>query len=206
MNIERNFKIENLKREKIQEMLNFFSLTETDLRGKSILDVGAGSGYFIEYLRNNLGNDKAFALDINNTRDDHPEWFIESDIQNAPLADSSFDIIISRNVFSWFIDDEYPAYLNGIPMDYKLFIAKVIDLLKENGIFKFNSITPEKIIESSRGQTDPDHIEYLNRRSENCKKIFEHLNSLQNQGIYCDMKNIDFGDVLVTLTKNTKKI
>lgn len=72
---------------------NLFGFSVEDLKDKSVLDIGAGSGDFVRELRESYGNTKSFAVDLDQDKipQDRPEWYLISDGLNLPFADNTFD-------------------------------------------------------------------------------------------------------------------
>ena len=93
-------------------ILNFLI---SELKTKSILDIGCGSGYFINQLRFNCSDNCYYAFDIikNKKINDYEEWlnFKLVDGMNYPEFDKKIDIILClkvlyhisdlKNIFNW---------------------------------------------------------------------------------------------------------
>jgi ubiquinone/menaquinone biosynthesis C-methylase UbiE len=87
------------------DYVSVFELSTEDL-SKSILDVGAGKGYFVEYLRNVLGNNQSFGVELNSKiLENRSGAVLQGDAFNLPFADDSFDIVTSKDFLPMFIDD-----------------------------------------------------------------------------------------------------
>jgi ubiquinone/menaquinone biosynthesis C-methylase UbiE len=81
-----------------------FGFSVEDLKEKSVLDIGAGSGDFIRKLREQHGNTKSFAVDLNQSKipQDRPEWYLISDGLKLPFADETFDVVIAKHYIMLF--------------------------------------------------------------------------------------------------------
>ncbi len=93
----RNAAQKNLKaRLRFEEYQSDFSFSEDEMSRLSFLDVGAGDGAFVSYLRENRGNTHAFALDIETPTQD-ASFFVSGDATNIPYEPRVFDRTVSRN-------------------------------------------------------------------------------------------------------------
>ena len=166
----------------------FFGLDADDLESKKTLDVGAGSAFFTQYVREKLHNTEAYALDMLKRRKDNPEWFICQDAQDTHLPDESFDLITAKSMFPMFIQPEYPTKSYGIEMDYKNFIEEMLRILKPGGTLMFDISTPEGIIKLNLKYSESEEeTQKIKNKAENCKIIIDYLNSLNSENIFCEL-------------------
>lgn len=84
-----------------------FDLTEDDVRGKTVLDIGAGFGR-MAYVMGKMGAKHIYSLDLcrsgmesalKELSDKDNITFIQADIENMPFKPESFDIVVSWGVF-----------------------------------------------------------------------------------------------------------
>lgn len=126
-------------KENFDSYLEDLPLTNDDLK-KPILDVGAGSGGFISYVREVLGNDSAYAVDITdkNNKDEAiiSDGFIIADGFNLPFRDETFDTVISNHYLTLFIKD----IKKSIPA-----ITELIRVAKPGGKVILNIHTPDNV-------------------------------------------------------------
>lgn len=81
---------------RFEEYQSDFSFSEDELSTLSFLDVGAGDGAFISYIRNNKKNEHAFALDTEKPAQ-NPSYFVSGNAMDIPYESHVFDRIVSRN-------------------------------------------------------------------------------------------------------------
>ncbi len=103
----------------VKSYLQEVGLTMNDLRGKKLLDIGAGTGYFVkEAVRHGVD---AYAIDIlppdssGHLPRSEPivpaeiPTFVQGSAYQLPFADNTFDVIVSRYAplsnFEWAEDD-----------------------------------------------------------------------------------------------------
>lgn len=91
-----------------------FDLAEEDVRGKTVLDIGAGFGR-MAYIMHNLGAEHIFGLDLCRSGmqralaelDDQDDIsFVQADIADMPFKPQSFDVVVSWGVFHHTPDTE----------------------------------------------------------------------------------------------------
>jgi SAM-dependent methyltransferase len=72
---------------------------------KSVLDVGCGNGYLVEYLRER--GIKALGLDFSEYAGTATGYFIQHDATNGlPFNDETFDVVISSDFFEHLPEDK----------------------------------------------------------------------------------------------------
>lgn len=96
---------DNLKK-KFESYLKDLPLSDEELKG-SLLDVGAHTGEFVEYLRNKLGNKDAIGLEFQEHKIslDKKEWLIHGNGLQIPFEDNSFETVTAHNYLPMFIDE-----------------------------------------------------------------------------------------------------
>lgn len=108
----------------------------SNLKGKSVLDLGCGDGHFSKYCVEN-GAEKVIGVDISNNmierankinKDNNIE-FVCLPMEDLNLANQKFDLIISS------LSIHYVE-------DYRTLIRKINGLLKNNGEFIFSTEHP----------------------------------------------------------------
>lgn len=158
-----------------------FNIPTEDLRTKLVLDVGANDGQFIRYLRENLGNNKAVALEFQEIRiaKDRPEWWIVASGLDIPFADDSFEIITAHNYLPMFYDRGTKA------------IEELVRILSKGGKLYFDGRNSEKIAEEITEAEDMVYdseedklktMRYIENRIEGAKLYEEYYKKLQNIG------------------------
>lgn len=88
-----------------EKYLQRFNLTEEDLKN-SLLDVGAGKGHFIRYVRNAYDNKEAFALDNGDIEEyqisETGDWYIKGDGLHMPFEDNRFRTVTAKAYIQMF--------------------------------------------------------------------------------------------------------
>lgn len=115
-----------------------FQFTEEELRDNSFLDVGAGDGSFIHYVRNHKGNDHAYAMDTE-SRDNVP-YYTKGDITSIPYPDQVFDKVVSRNVIHGLMLQKEKGLLSQA-------IKELIRVTKNSGVVLYSVHDPEVIVQ-----------------------------------------------------------
>ncbi len=85
------------KEEKFRSYLELLKLSEEDLKNKSILDIGAGENYFIEYLYDKELTTNSYGLDVQPSI--NPKHFILGKLEKIPFQDEIFDLVTCVNVY-----------------------------------------------------------------------------------------------------------
>lgn len=171
-----------------------FSLNEEDLR-KPLLDVGAGSGNFIKYVRNKFGNSNAYGVEKEKFRlGDDSDGMVVADGFDLPFADNTFEIVVSRNFLPMFTDDigESRAIIN-----------ELIRVTKAGGKIIGNISTPKIEIEESKEEIyngSSSFDKFFKERHDGAVKIQSFLEELKNDGYVVDQKEYDH-KAIVTIHK-----
>jgi len=164
-----------------------FDLTDEELRSP-LLDVGAGSGAFIYYLRHNLGNKNAFGVSKYIPKSlKHDEGFVVTDGRALPFRDDTFEIVLARNYVPIFSDTE-EEYLEAI--------NELIRVTKPGGKIMCNVSTPEEQQEDQMGLDPKDEyyksdLEYHERRKQTLVKANKYFNKLIEDGFEISMRKGD---------------
>ncbi|GIW66749.1 MAG: hypothetical protein KatS3mg095_0647 [Candidatus Parcubacteria bacterium] len=98
---EKNKEIINSEKERtFISYLELLKLTEDDLKNKSVLDIGAGENYFIEYLYDKNLTIYSYGLDIKPPI--NPKHFVLGRLEKIPFQDETFDLVTCVNVYPGF--------------------------------------------------------------------------------------------------------
>ena len=134
----------------------FDRLSGIKIKPKSILDLGCGTGSLTQKISALYPNAKIIPLDFSEemlriccskVNKANP---ICADIENIPINESRFDLIISSPTFHW-ATDLYSTFL------------KIHKLLKDGGCFLFSSIGPDTLFELREALSKIDNQERVNR-------------------------------------------
>ena len=134
----------------------FDRLSGIKIQPKSILDLGCGTGFLTQKISALYPDAKIIPLDFSEemlricrskVNKANP---ICADIENIPINESCFDLIISSLTFHWATDL------------YSIFL-KIHELLKNDGCFLFSSIGPDTLFELRGALSKIDKQERVNR-------------------------------------------
>lgn len=136
---ERSPHLESLQ-EKFEYYIKDIPLTEKELQG-SLLDVGADTGKFVQYLREVMHNTEAKAVEFQKQKikPEHAEWHIQADGRALPFEDDSFDTVIAHNYLPMFV---------GNPEDMQTVLNELIRVVKEKGRVMGDIATVESVQKS----------------------------------------------------------
>lgn len=147
-------------------------LSEEDLKG-SVLDVGAGHGEFVQYLRENLGNKNAFGIDIHLPKITSPEGMAVANGYKLPFADETFDVVVTKDFLPMFVSD------NG---GYDV-LNELIRVVKSGGKIHTTFTTPEDEMQTIEEFKDLAHAdEWTKSRLDGSHKLESYLNYLDEKG------------------------
>ena len=134
----------------------FDRLSGIKIKPKSILDLGCGTGSLTQKISALYPDAKIVPLDFSEemlricrskVSKVNP---ICADIENIPIIESRFDLIISSLTFHW-ATDLYSTFL------------KIHELLKDDGCFLFSSIGPDTLLELREVLSKIDKQDRVNR-------------------------------------------
>tara|TARA_Y100000766_G_scaffold267776_1_gene263284 strand:+ start:720 stop:1547 length:828 start_codon:yes stop_codon:yes gene_type:complete len=134
----------------------FDRLSGIKINPKSILDLGCGTGSLTQKISALYPDAKIVPLDFSEemlricrskVSKVNP---ICADIENIPIIESRFDLIISSLTFHW-ATDLYSTFL------------KIHELLKDDGCFLFSSIGPDTLLELREALSKIDKQDRVNR-------------------------------------------
>lgn len=121
-----------------------------DIKGKKVLDIGCGMGYFIQYMLE-LNPEQIVGLDISNNMISYAKEhvneervsFVVSDIFSYD-TDIKFDVIVSSLAFHYI-------------EDYEALILKLFGMLNSGGVLLFSTEHP--LTTATKQQENWSHIE-----------------------------------------------
>lgn len=161
-----------LQKKTAAELVNYFGYK---LSNKKVLDVGSGTGFVREFLKQNEVKTDLFETDISiemcKISRKAGAKTICSDIEFPVFRDEAFDAVISSLCFQW---------LN----DYKKTISDIKNLLKKNGYFIFSTFSEETLKELKNIFEENG----LKGRVNSFQKCSDFIFELEKQGF----KNINF--------------
>lgn len=171
-----------------QEYDDDFRFSSEDL-SKSILDVGASSGDFVRFLREEVGNKNAFGVEL------HPMWLpkdpsgmIIANGLKLPFADESFEIVTARNFVSMFDRKRMSITL----------LRELLRVTKHGGKVMFTTITPEQLRKENNAYMKEKEVSVLAKM-----KIifFEDLKGLEKEGFLMEIYAVNDHRTTVKITK-----
>lgn len=117
-----------------------FKIPIEDLKTKSLLDVATNTGEFVRYIRTQLGNHQAFALEKQENRVplDRPEWYVVGNGTDIPFADESFELITAHNYIQMFVEEM-------VKKNNLHYITHILEKLKVGGSLYFDCLTGDDI-------------------------------------------------------------
>ena len=176
----------------------FDRLSAIKIQPNLILDLGCGTGFLTQKISALYPDAKIISLDFSEkmlricrSKVNHTSP-VCADIENIPIKESCFDLIISSLTFHW-ATDLYGTFL------------KTHQLLKNNGCFLFSSIGPDTLFELRAALNKVDSSERVNRfidmhhYGDALLKIGFSDPVVDNEKIIVEYKS--FSDVLKSLKK-----
>jgi ubiquinone/menaquinone biosynthesis C-methylase UbiE len=162
--------------------MKYFPLTEEELK-KPLLDVGAGNGLFVQYLRTVLHNKDAYSIEVQKEKvDPSKEGMLVGDGMQIPFPDGTFEIVTAKDYLPMFVRSETTA---------KQSINELIRVAKSGGKILGNIATPESVketeediknnIQAGTREYEAD-IEDCRIKYEGAKKLQEYLKELEQEG------------------------
>jgi len=143
--------------EELKEAFEYYladlPLTPDDLQ-KPLLDVGAGEGKFVQYVREVLGNSEAIGVEAQEHKISGKEGLIVSDGLELPFPDESFDVVIAHNYLPMFVAE--PAQMEAA-------IRELIRVAKKGGKVMGDISTPESVTRSDEETKNALGAEYSER-------------------------------------------
>lgn len=129
--------VESLEK-KFQYYLKDFPLTEEELKSP-ILDVGAGRGEFIQYIRERYQNIDAVGVEKQSIKvDQTKEGVIVADGFDLPFEDETFNTVVAHNYLPMFVD---------VPEKMQASIMELLRVLKKDGRMMGDIATVESSVE-----------------------------------------------------------
>ena len=127
---------------------------------KTILDAGCGTGYFTRQLTQHYNPEQIYSIDLaagmlsyaadktTETDQSRTHW-AQTDVENLPFADNSFDLIYSSLVVQWCADLE-------------AFFREAKRVLKPGGILAFSTLGPRTLYELKEAWKPIDQHVHVN--------------------------------------------
>lgn len=147
-----------------------------------LLDVGAHTGGFVTFCRDNLGHKDCFGVEPSDRRRGNTEGVAEGSAQSIPFADETFEMIVSKNVMPMFTD-KFEEARNALD--------EMLRVLKQGGklIFDFSSIEKvqsffEEYVEQGEHRKQQEKnlqedIEGITQFNEYLEKLREKVQSIE---------------------------
>ncbi len=181
----------SFERMAFDEYQRMFALTPEELR-EPILDVGAGEGGFIKYVRQTLGNRNAYGVEIapsETSMAERDSGLIVSDGRRLPFPDHAFGIVIAKEYVPMFLDRADP-------------MAPVHELLRvtrPGGTVLFHWMPRESI---TSGYEDASALtkKWLARRLKGTDVVLEELDALRKRGFTIETRTSLPGHEVVVIT------
>jgi len=145
-------------------------LSSEDLKG-SVLDVGAGSGVFAQYLRETLGNKNAYGAEIYLPKI-KAEGMVVADGYKLPFEDNEFDLVISKDFLPMFVSDH-----GGYDV-----LNELIRVTKPDGTIRSTITTPQVELETAKEYKGIAPNIWLKERIIGAGKLESYLNYLDEKG------------------------
>jgi SAM-dependent methyltransferase len=167
--------------------LRILKLNVEDLRFP-LLDVGAHTGGFVTFCRENLNHLDCFGVEPCDHNRGNTEGVVEGSAQSIPFADESFEMVVSKNVMPMFKANFEKA---------RTALDEMLRVLRVGGelIFDFSSVEKvqrffEEVVERGEDKTQQERI--LKENIEGITQFNEYLEKLRErvQGIEVDADSI----------------
>jgi len=191
---ERNFYIE----EEFKDYFYDFNLSSEDIE-KPILDVGTSVGGFVHFLREKIGNKKAYGIDISEDMISKlgSEGVIVGTGFELPFKDNTFELVTAKNIIPMF--DRKRKTLS--------FLYELLRVTSTTGKLIFNTSTPESIKREwdQRIEEEPENkIEWEKSRDElaaDKQWFMDELGKLIQEGYKVSQEEKPNGRVIITVQK-----
>ena len=171
---------ESPEEKKFNSYQEYFNLSHQDLQ-KPLLDVGAGNGEFIQYIRNTLGNKEAVSVEKESSKVDSvkKEGMIITDGTTLPFPDESFEIVIARNYLPMFVANE--EKMNRA-------LTELLRVTKQGGRVMGDIATPEKEFKKIELEEDEQDKKWQTRKYDGAVKLQQFLQNLEDEGYKIERK------------------
>lgn len=168
-----------------------FPLTQEDLQ-KSLLDVGTGTGEFIKYMRDVLGNKNVIGVDYQRHKiDPNYEGLIVANGMDLPFEEESFDNVIAHNYLPMFVSD---------PIKMQRAIEESLRVVKKKGKVMGDIHTPESVVICNDELRQNLGKDYTERDEELFKQQYKGAEKLQEY-----LEGLDQDRYVVELIGNLNK-
>lgn len=191
--------MENVSNNKDQYQVAFenyqriFSLSQDDLQ-KSILDVGAGSGKFIHYLRDSLGNKNAYGAEKSKFKiEPGEEGMVIANGFELPFSDESFELVLAKNYLPMFVEDEEKMHAA---------LQELLRVTQHGGKVVGDISVPEGVTKDWEEYKtlegyDKNTENWFVKRHEAAQKLLLYLDALKENGV-----NVEREGEIVTIHKS----
>lgn len=184
---EQNFEERRNPEKVFNSYLRTLKLSIEDLKFP-LLDVGAHTGGFVTFCRDNLGHKDCFGVEPSDYRRGNTEGVVKGDAQSIPFVDETFEMIVSKNVMPMFKDNFEEA---------RDALDEMLRVLKPEGelFFDFSSIEEVQSFfeeDVARGENKEQQQKILEENLEGITQFNEYLEKLKErvQGIEIDINLI----------------
>jgi SAM-dependent methyltransferase len=174
-----SYPTDNEDQKSFDRYVELFGLTNEDL-AKPLLDVGAGSGRFVRFLRDKLGNSHAYGVEkyAGKIVKDN-EGMVVADGFRLPFANDTFELVLSKNYLPIFLDNEDELHEA---------IRELLRVTKVGGKIVFDMALPDIVTEAWEENKKLDYYDekadnWFKNRYENSKKFLLFLDQLKEDGI-----------------------
>lgn len=162
----------------------------------NIFEIGSGTGFLTDEIRNNLKYKKIILNDItDNFTNFEPDIYLKGDINKIELP-LNVDLILSNAVFQWV-------------KDYELLFKRLRSILKKDGIIAFSYFGKENFIQIKNitgiGLEYPNLDKYIEKEGFKILHFEEELKTLYFKDVHNLLDHIKFTGVKAEDKVWTKK-
>ncbi len=183
---------EDRVRKTFETYKRYFPLTDEDL-GKPLLDVGTGRGDFVHYIREVLGNKRAYGVENNLARiDTSKDGVVAGSGLELPFGDETFEIVTAKDYLPMFVDDKEEMHKA---------IMEILRVTKRGGKAMGNIATPEEELQGLEEEESPKTRAWLERRYHGAVDLQNFLKELKEDGYGVEFTEGLKGACVVMITK-----
>lgn len=148
---EKKYEVRKDPQNVFEGYLKVLNLKTEDLKFP-LLDVGANTGGFVTYCRENLGHEDCYGVEPSEPRRGEVVGLVAGTAQNIPFPDETFEMVISKNVVPMF---------NSNSEKNKQSIEEMLRVLKKGGVLVFDYKT-QASVERYFAQRPKDYVLHKN--------------------------------------------